>query len=342
MHQTILEVDDRAKSSCSSRPTVLAPASLFLVGLAIWQTLRVIGVKGLYAQVPVGYKGKDELFIACGLGLLLVLFYVHLVRIYVTTQMVDEDEASFHNDLAALSPKARWSEYAVRFIIVGVIGWIAHHFHGFEELTPNKQLLGELAPMATILYACLLFWDVLMVVAVSFTALGQSGAVRGRSFWGGDAWKKLYEIGIAPPRRFYLLTDLFLGGQWAGVWWLYSSDSIASSGVCIFAMCLVASSGAGVAIFLDARANKHRYVRHFKRLLGLPYLRLKCSLRYDESDKEHPRHFWALDVSVARIAFARWLNTTEDNVSVKFECSEQEMGSPLHVLQADQGVLALC
>ena len=348
MPQTVVSIG-RANDNCRSRPHVLTAASLVLVILAIKEGWSAIS--GSSPRFADKYSASDLELISWGVWAVIVLFSAHLVRIHMTIQMVDENVAFFHKHVANLPVPCRVLEYLVRLAILAAVGYIVHHMYALRALAAGEQkpvtdLLGEFAWMALIVYALLLFWDLVMIMFNGLAAFfSESGELRGKRLLEWKVQLRLLAIAFAQPRSFYFVSDISMMALWIVVYLLYGPAGppawllvYANSRVLLGGLCLLFSLCAVTSLVWHLCTHLPAYGNHVMGFIGVPYWGLKCAFRPDEAAKNG--HLFEVDVSEALPAFAALWHTPEDEVSVTFEYDEREPGSPLHALQANRPACA--
>lgn len=125
----------------------------------------------------------------------LVIFAIlHLIRIYISSLIIDEDPTFFHQNLRGLNTTERLIEYVLRIAV-----FVAVYLAGNDKLLTTyldatTHSSARMFFSLTIVYATLLFWDIFMMFFTrnkqsSLKAVTSEGIRPAINRWGSSIWR---------------------------------------------------------------------------------------------------------------------------------------------------------
>jgi len=259
---------------------VLKTASFIFMLLAviavIWQVLHL----GPPTDVGVvdGDSGRTDIRSAFGCLLFLcAVFIIHLLRVYSSMQMIEEDPDFVKTDILCLYPLriARCFEYFTRVaIIISTMYVLEHTLNANTFNFSSLNGIGIMAHCALLVYGFLLLWDVIMII-FSFRHAKQSAQVVSSSLPSKTLWcKTFFSASVSEARRPFLYADILGFIVWFLLWVRYDRavTSKQSIGECV-CYCLIGGGALLICLGYDMIRDKKfkKYWKHLLALAGKPY-----------------------------------------------------------------------
>jgi hypothetical protein len=246
---------------CRIRPSVNNVVSLLLFVGSFVMLYRSIANNSLFdsvkkAAVGGNYNGQFTVF----LWAFAAVYTVHLVRVYVSTLMIESDPTFFATDIAALD-SAWWKragELLFRFFVVLSVGVSVWHGFGWAPFAATffgKALWGAYFSKFLRIFFALLLWDVWM----SWFSGGLRGRRMRQSFFINDL------VGFIAV-LFLVLLEIYPG--WFESWFL---------GVFFMLSCLMLIGFVSLVFGFAVEANRKMYVSFFRQEWRRWHLGIPCS-----------------------------------------------------------------
>jgi len=148
---------------CTIRSSLLPIVSAPIFGFAVFRFLR--NLKPEYFKLTFDMSqqtGQIESWFYMGVYLpFIVVFVLHLTRIYISIMIVDDDSEFFFHNLKPLSKGQRIWEYILRILILFSVML-------FVKDTGAVIIGNSIFGITVCLYIVLLFWDISMFYLVFF------------------------------------------------------------------------------------------------------------------------------------------------------------------------------